>query len=1058
MAMELVTFAPVALGAVRWVDAGGATNLTVIVKATFELRHGAAALLVQPYPLFGDLPYEENEGRSLRIASDFAPSKPRADVLVTGTAYAPPGERVTHRTVRLAVARDGRMLVDKKLLVVGPRDRDRSGTPTPPAPFAHLPVRYELAYGGAASRDNPVGVGADPGDTRLPSIVDPENPKRAVGLGALPAWWEARAAALRGADPAGLSKPIPVIPPGLDLAYFNAAPADQQTDMLRGDEALLLAGLHPAFDEVQSRLPGTRAHARLVLGRNTVDVPLSADTLWIDGDLLRCTMTWRGAVAVAEAEVPVLHWARVLATVTHGREAPSWQAPAHSGPGSPPAPLTTTLVMDGASSQVPRSSAIQLELEQAAIFAPASDKPPRIPPRVTPHVPVVNATTLPVWTMPWQVRPPEHALVVVAKATFLMGEDGALTLSGNQDPPSGDVFFDADEATPHGSSLRYPSDFAIFKPAADVLLVGHAYSPDPASGVAHVELRVGELRRRVAVFGDRRWGSFGFEGRPARFEKMPLRWERAMGGPLSDANPIGRGYKTGILAPNLERPEALVKTAGDRPAPACFGPAAPHWKPRRAKLGTYDGSWLRERWPYFPADFDWSYFNSAPAEQQVAYLRGDERFSLRGVRPGGAAFEGALTGLRPRVYAQRTEAAGGSFFEVSMRLDTAWFDTDEKKVVLVWRGLFPTADEDAPDIAALFVDGDAQLPLEKARGRLLARVAASAVVPVAELAFPDEPQTDAGEAPPPSPPPAMTRDQVMAKLRAGGLAGLDLTGARLAQLDLSGADLSGAILARADLSGAKLDRAKLAGAVLTGARAEGASFRGADLTGADMTGARLRGASFEAAVLSAAVLDGVRATGATFARASGDRVSFVGARLDDANLDGANLPAANLSRASVVRASFRAASLDDVRLLDARASAAVFEGASMRRARADHAVLTRATLSAIDAPGSVWESADLTGASLQGAKLPEALFIRATLDDALLNKATATGASFRRASLKRARCMRANLMNAGFERADLTEADLRGANLYQAETWRAKTARVDLATANVSGTKLSRAR
>jgi hypothetical protein len=145
MAIEIATFAPVSAGTVRWRDAAGAAHLTVIVKATFEIRPDASAKLVTPYPLFGDLHYEDNEGRSLRVASDFAPRKARADVFLTGAAYAPVGERVTHRQVRLAISTGEAPLFDKRLLVVGTRERTRAGTPTTPAPFALLPLRYELA-------------------------------------------------------------------------------------------------------------------------------------------------------------------------------------------------------------------------------------------------------------------------------------------------------------------------------------------------------------------------------------------------------------------------------------------------------------------------------------------------------------------------------------------------------------------------------------------------------------------------------------------------------------------------------------------------------------------------------------------------------------------------------------------------------------------------------------------------------------------------------------------------------------------------------------------------
>ncbi|HEX3344417.1 MAG TPA: DUF2169 domain-containing protein [Polyangiaceae bacterium] len=1055
MPMEIAALAPLAVGTLAWRDAAGVLQLTVIAKGTFEIRPDHRARPVDPYPLFGDVYFEENEGRSLRVASDYVPRKPKVDVLFTGAAYAPVGERVTHRSIRLAMAVAGKTIFDKKLLAVGSRERDKSGTPTPPQPFVYLPLRWELAYGGAASRANPVGVGEDPGDPRLPSIVDPNNPKRAAGLGPVPPSWIARQEALGGADAAGLAGPVPTLRAGMD-AYFNSAPPDQQLATLRGDESVLMSGLHPGLAEVTWRLPGVRAHAALDVNGSRRVVALEPDTVWIEGEMLRCAITWRGAVTLDAAEAAGLDSARLLATLAKLDAAPSWERRTAVKPQGPALVGATAPAPEGAS-LFQRSASIELEIEHSMVFAPKSQgKAPAPPKRVTANVPIVNETGLHAWTLPWQVKPPESAIVVIVKATYVLGDDGTLSLAPEQDPPSGDV--PHEEEGP--STLRYASDFAVFKPAADVMLVGHAYPSDATVGVSNVEIRLGNLRRRVAVFGDRSWGGFGFEGKPSRFDKMPLRWERALGGPLSEANPVGRGFKTGVLVPNLERPEALLKSRDDRPAPACFAPVDPSWPARKSRTGTYDAAWLKERWPYLPADFDWGHFNAAPPEQQVPYLRGDERFAVIGVRPGGKGVEGQLPGARPRVFAQRTEEVGGDFFEVLLRLDTAWFDTDANKVVLVWRGLYSSPDDDSPDIAALYVDvehGEAVRSVEQARERFLAVVATAAALPVAAMAFPGEPKQGSRPlAPLPGSPEPPRAEEVLAKLSAGAsLAHADLTRIDLNGADLTGADLTGAILAHANLTGATLDRAKLAGAVLVGARADRASFAGADLRGADLTGAQLARAVLQKANLARAILDGVRAGGATLTDVQAERASLVGAGLVDAKLDRAKLAGADLTGADLTGASLREATLDDVRLYDVRGDGAAFDKAAMPRARADRASLRRASFAGIDAPQSVWEAADLTGASFLDAKVPHALFQRAKLDEVSLTRAVASEASFRRASLKRARCTRANLMKASFERADLTEADLRGANLFQAETWRAKTGHVDLTAANVTGTKLA---
>ena len=51
----------------------------------------------------------------------------------------------------------------------------------------------------------------------------------------------------------------------------------------------------------------------------------------------------------------------------------------------------------------------------------------------------------------------------------------------------------------------------------------------------------------------------------------------------------------------LEDPDRLLRTRTDRPRPAAFGPIAPAWEARRARLGTFDAAWQRDLWPCFPA-------------------------------------------------------------------------------------------------------------------------------------------------------------------------------------------------------------------------------------------------------------------------------------------------------------------------------------------------------------------------------------------------------------------------------------------------------------------------
>src|SRR5262249_12454151 len=149
-------------------------------------------------------------------------------------------------------------------------------------------------------------------------------------------------------------------------------------------------------------------------------------------------------------------------------------------------------------------------------------------------------------------------------------------------------------------------------------------------------------------------------------------------------NPVGKGFHTPEL-PNIEHAGELLRSRSDSPMPAGFGPLSPHRPDRRAKVGeNYGTSYRKKRAPYYADDFDWSYFNAAPPDQQVPYLRGDEELVFQNLHPAVEVFRSRLPGLRIRAFANDLE---GRFREVPMNLDTLLADLDEGALYLVWRGL-----------------------------------------------------------------------------------------------------------------------------------------------------------------------------------------------------------------------------------------------------------------------------------------------------------------------------------------------------------------------------------
>ena len=329
--------------------------------------------------------------------------------------------------------------------------------------------------------------------------------------------------------------------------------------------------------------------------------------------------------------------------------------------------------------------------------------------------------------VPWQVRPPQPSLTIIVKGTFDLATDGPATLREECEFPTGDMHQEDD----FEQSVFYPSDFAIFKPRADVVLHATAHAAGDEAPAVEVGFRFGPesngFERKLAVFGPRYWeGAAKGMTEPEPFTTMPLTYEHAFGGRNFDRNPVGLGYKgrkdaDGVAwVPNLELPDDLIKSPNSSPEPACFAATASLWRDRYCQLGTYSKGWIRKRWPYFPDDFDYGYFQCAPEPQQLAYLTGDESYEAWGVHPELPRITGQLPGRRARLFAQKTPAAGGDFFEIECRLDTVVFDLDEMKLNLVWRAVIEVSDEDATELEALFVAAEYldQPPatLQQARG------------------------------------------------------------------------------------------------------------------------------------------------------------------------------------------------------------------------------------------------------------------------------------------------------------------------------------------------------
>jgi len=260
-----------------------------------------------------------------------------------------------------------------------------------------------------------------------------------------------------------------------------------------------------------------------------------------------------------------------------------------------------------------------------------------------------------------------------------------------------------------GSEMAVPViDEGVSKLTSEFLVHGSAYTqPDQRQAVA-VRARLGNVEKTVLAFGDRYWDGKNIS-QPAPFERMPLIWSKAYGGPDFPANPQGKGRvsEEGLRwLPNLEHPASRIQTPDQAVVPACYGAIDLLHPQRVAMRGTYDEAWTKEHAPGFPPDINWKYFNMAPRDQWLeSPLRGDEPFSLENLHPSRPLIEGRLPGLRVRAFAARqVKTAAGTeskLREVSMRLSTVWFFPHAERMVLVFHGLAECIEDDGADIKHL---------------------------------------------------------------------------------------------------------------------------------------------------------------------------------------------------------------------------------------------------------------------------------------------------------------------------------------------------------------------
>jgi hypothetical protein len=296
----------------------------------------------------------------------------------------------------------------------------------------------------------------------------------------------------------------------------------------------------------------------------------------------------------------------------------------------------------------------------------------------------------------WQPNAGGHVLTVVCKATFHLLPIESQLAEQQEQPNDGDSHWDDDRER----SLYAPSDVVPFKPRADVLVVGHAFAPrkEPVRSLT-ARVVVGEVNKAIEIFADR---SFSQDGRlrdTSRFIKMPLRYERAAGGP-GTSNPAGMSLTSvdrygNVAVPNLQPVGFKIVDRKGVIEPIGFGPIAPTWPSRAAKLGRHAAALSSASFYQspLPEDFDPAFFNAAPVDQQLDVIRDNERILLENLSSEHPRLVTNLPGVHPRVFVERR---GAGPEDLTMACDTLWIDTDRSLCTVTFRGRVPLEHPNQP--------------------------------------------------------------------------------------------------------------------------------------------------------------------------------------------------------------------------------------------------------------------------------------------------------------------------------------------------------------------------
>ena len=315
--LQIRNGSPFAAGIALLPNADAIDTLYLVVKGTFTLdatpRVADEQVPIVAAPKHADDPMTSG----MTHAPDLGLSKPSADVLLVGSAFAADGRPTYRVDVSVTVGP-----VHAAALVQGDRFWEDTGVgyrASLPNAFTEMPLVWERAFGGfdktpdgvLTMPENPVGTGfrAKNGTLPiaglpLPNVEDPRNlvgthtdRPTPAGFAPVGAHWEPRRRYAGTYDEAWQTDRSPYLPTDFDPRFLQVAPEPLVAPTyLAGGEPIELYGVS-ADGPIRSRVPLVDLSTQFVLDGTVHAAPANIDTLVLEPRDRRFSVVWRSEFA-----------------------------------------------------------------------------------------------------------------------------------------------------------------------------------------------------------------------------------------------------------------------------------------------------------------------------------------------------------------------------------------------------------------------------------------------------------------------------------------------------------------------------------------------------------------------------------------------------------------------------------------------------------------------------------------------------------------------------------------------------------------------------------------